>query len=87
MLIQGLVDANYQFLDVCVGWPGNVSVNFPCVDALNCECFTMKFLSSKDFLYTVAIMEVMIELYTFHLHYFTLANKQSYDQSTQPCMH
>ena len=24
MLIQGLVDANYCFLDVCIGWPGNV---------------------------------------------------------------
>ena len=24
MLIQGLVDANYRFLDVCVGWPGSV---------------------------------------------------------------
>ena len=24
MLIQGLVDANYLFLDVCVGWPGSV---------------------------------------------------------------
>ena len=24
MLIQGLVDANYCFLDVCVGWPGSV---------------------------------------------------------------
>ena len=23
MLIQGLVDANYHFLDVCVGWPGS----------------------------------------------------------------
>ena len=22
MIIQGLVDANYQFLDVCIGWPG-----------------------------------------------------------------
>ena len=22
MLIQGLVDANYCFLDICVGWPG-----------------------------------------------------------------
>jgi len=24
MLIQGLVDANYHFLDVCIGWPGSV---------------------------------------------------------------
>jgi len=24
MLIQGLVDATYQFLDVCVGWAGSV---------------------------------------------------------------
>jgi len=24
MLIQGLVDANYHFLDICVGWPGSV---------------------------------------------------------------
>jgi len=24
MLIQGVVDANYRFLDVCVGWPGSV---------------------------------------------------------------
>ena len=24
MLIQGLVDANYCFLDICVGWPGSV---------------------------------------------------------------
>ena len=24
MLIQGLVDANYRFLDMCVGWPGSV---------------------------------------------------------------
>ena len=24
MLIQGLVDANCLFLDVCVGWPGSV---------------------------------------------------------------
>ena len=24
MLIQGLVDANYCFLDVCIGWPGSV---------------------------------------------------------------
>ena len=24
MLIQGLVDANYRFMDVCVGWPGSV---------------------------------------------------------------
>ena len=23
-MIQGLVDANYCFLDVCVGWPGSV---------------------------------------------------------------
>ena len=23
MLIQGLVDANYRFMDVCVGWPGS----------------------------------------------------------------
>ena len=24
MLIQDLVDANYRFMDVCVGWPGSV---------------------------------------------------------------
>ena len=24
MIIQGLVDANYQFLDVCIRWPGSV---------------------------------------------------------------
>ena len=24
MLIQGLVDVNYRFLDVCVGWPGSM---------------------------------------------------------------
>jgi len=24
MLIQGVTDANYRFLDVCVGWPGSV---------------------------------------------------------------
>ena len=24
MLIQGLVDANYRLMDVCVGWPGSV---------------------------------------------------------------
>ena len=24
MIIQGLVDANYRFLDVCIGWPGSV---------------------------------------------------------------
>ena len=24
MLIQGLVDANYHFLDICVGWPGSL---------------------------------------------------------------
>jgi len=24
MLIQGVVDANYRFLDVCIGWPGSV---------------------------------------------------------------
>ena len=24
MLIQGLVDAKYRFLDVCIGWPGSV---------------------------------------------------------------
>ena len=24
MLIQGLVDANYLFLDVCVGWAGSI---------------------------------------------------------------
>ena len=24
MLIQGLVDANYRFLDVYIGWPGSV---------------------------------------------------------------
>jgi len=22
MIVQGLVDANYHFLDVCIGWPG-----------------------------------------------------------------
>ena len=24
MIVQGLVDANYRFLDVCIGWPENV---------------------------------------------------------------
>ena len=24
MIIQGLVDANYCFLDICIGWPGSV---------------------------------------------------------------
>ena len=24
ILIKGLTDANYQLLDVCAGWPGNV---------------------------------------------------------------
>ena len=24
MIVQGLVDANYCFLDVCIGWPGSV---------------------------------------------------------------
>ena len=24
MIVQGLVDANYYFLDVCIGWPGSV---------------------------------------------------------------
>ena len=24
MLIQGLADANYCFLDICMGWPGSV---------------------------------------------------------------
>ena len=24
MIVQGLVDANYHFLDVCIGWPGSV---------------------------------------------------------------
>ena len=24
MIVQGLVDANYRFLDVCIGWPGSV---------------------------------------------------------------
>ena len=24
MILQGVVDANYRFLDICVGWPGSV---------------------------------------------------------------
>ena len=24
MLLQGVVDADYCFLDVCIGWPGSV---------------------------------------------------------------
>ena len=24
MLVQGVVDADYCFLDVCVGWPGSI---------------------------------------------------------------
>ena len=24
MIVQGLVDANYRFLDVCIGWPGSL---------------------------------------------------------------
>ena len=25
MILQGVVDANYRFLDVCVGWPGSLN--------------------------------------------------------------
>jgi len=24
IIIQGLVDANYQFIDICIGWPGSI---------------------------------------------------------------
>ena len=24
MIVQGLVDANYRFLDICIGWPKSV---------------------------------------------------------------
>ena len=60
MLIQGLVDANYQFLHVCVGWPGSVhDARVFVLSALYNEIENNRILANQ----TITISDTHIPLY------------------------